>query len=108
MRIFMRVVGVILVLLGMANLAALFLIDIDDLISPTAVIVRYSLMAIAGVGFLLLKKWGIFIYLGSLAINWINYYTVYGGQGSSGPLWLSVPIPVGIVVLCYFAWSNLR
>ena len=76
MRILMRVVGVIHVLLGMANLAALVLIDIDDLISPTAVIVRYSLMAIAGVGFLLLREWGVFIFLGSLVINWVNYYTV--------------------------------
>ena len=108
MRILMRVVGVILVLLGMANLAALVLIDIDDLISPTAVIVRYSLMAIAGVGLILLKKWGIFIYLGSLAINWINYCTVYDVQRSSGPLWLSIPIPVGIVVLSIFAWISLR
>jgi len=108
MIILMRVVGVILVLLGMANLAVLVLIDIDDLISPIAVIVRYSLMAIAGVGFILLKKWCIFIYLGSLAINWINYYTVYDVQGSSGPLWLSIPIPVGIVVLSIFAWSSLR
>ena len=108
MLIVIRTVGVFLLLLAIVNLAALMFIDMDTLISPTAVIVRYSLMAIAGIGFILIRKWGVFVYLGSLAINWVNYFTVYESQGSASSLWYSIPIPLGISILSYFAWSRLR
>ena len=85
MLIAIRIVGIILLLLAVASLASLVFVDIDTLTSPIAVIVRYSLMAIAGIGFILLKKWGVFVYLGSFAINWISYFTVHEGQGSAGP-----------------------
>ena len=108
MLIVIRTVGILLLLLAIAKLAALVFIDMDTLIRSTAVVVKYFLMAIAGIGFILTRKWGGFVYLGSLVINWINDFIVYGGQGSVGPLWLSVPIPIAPGVLSYFSWSRLR
>jgi len=95
-------------LLALANLVSLAFISMSDLISPIAVLARYSLMAIAGVGFLLLRKWGVFVYLGSFTVNWINFFTVYKGHESVGPIWLSIPIPLAILILSYLSWSRLK
>lgn len=103
-----RAIGVFLAFFGLLNLVGLFFIDMTDLISPVAVLVRYSLMAIAGVGFLLLRKWGVFVYLGSFTVNWINFFTVYESHESVGPLWLSIPIPLAIVIVSYFSWGRLK
>ena len=107
-RIIVRLVGLFLLLVAIANLAGLVIIDRDMLISPTAVVVRYTLLAIAGTGFILTRKWGFFVYLGSFALNWMTYFTVYGGQGSVGPLWLSFPIPIAIGVVGCLAWRRLK
>lgn len=108
MLITVRIVGIFLLVVGLINLAAFAVIDTDALISPIAVAVRYSLMVLAGVGFVLIRKWGVVVYLGSLAINWISYFTLYQGQGAAGPLWLSIPIPLAICILSYFVWGRLR
>jgi hypothetical protein len=102
-----RIVGVALILLGAANLAGMFFIDLSTLINPATVAVRYSLMTVAGLGFVLTYKWAIFVYLGSLTINWIAFFLIYDGQ-SLGPIWLSFPIPVAITVLTYFTWDKLK
>ena len=57
---------------------------------------------------LIIIGWGVFVYLGSLGINWIIYFAVYDGQGSAGPLWLTLPVPLGICILSYFTWSRLK
>ena len=103
-----RTIGIFLVFLALANLVSLVFIDMVDLVNPIAVLVRYSLMAIAGMGFLLLRKWGVYVYLGSFTINWINFLTVYKGHESVGPLWLSIPIPLAILILSYLSWSRLK
>lgn len=108
MLIVIRIIGVVLLLLAALNLAGLAFIESSVLISPIAVAARYSLMAIAGLGFIFLQKWGVFVYVCSFAINWINYFTIYDGQGSAGPLWLSLPIPLGIGLASYLSWSRLK
>lgn len=107
MIIAVRIIGVLLAILGIANLASLFIIDLSILQSPVAVAVRYSLMCIAGVGFVLLYKWALAVYMTSMAINWIALFTVYDGQ-SVGPLWASIPIPLVIVVLTCLAWDKMK
>jgi hypothetical protein len=107
MIVAIRIVGVLLILLGFINLASLFAIDLSSLQSPIAVAVRYSLMCIAGIGFVLLYKWAFVVYLTSLALNWIAFFTVYDLQ-SVGPLWTTIPIPLVIAVLTYFAWDKLK
>ena len=107
MIIAIKVVGVLLVLLGMANLVSLFIIDLSTLVSPAAVITRYVLMVVAGTGFFFTRKWAIFVYLGSLAINWLAFFTIYEGR-SLGPVWLSFPIPIAVTLLTYFSWSQLK
>ena len=107
MLVAIRIVGVALILLGAGNLAALFVIDLATLTSPTAVAVRYSLMIISGLGFCLARRWAIYVYLGSFAINWIAFFIVYDGK-SLGPIWLSFPIPIAICALTYLAWDKLK
>ena len=108
MKIVIRIIGCLLLLLALANLVGLILIEKGTLISPITIVARYSLMAVAGIGFIILRKWGIIIYIISVAINWVTYFTVYGGQGSAGSLWLSIPIPLVICILSYCAWSKLK
>ena len=103
-----RAIGVFLAFFAFLNLIGLFFIDMTDLISPVAVLVRYSLMAIAGVGFLLLRKWGVIVYLGSFTVNWITFFTAYESHDSVGPLWLSIPIPLAIIILSYLSWGRLK
>lgn len=107
MSVSIRIIGGIFVLLGSINLVALWFTDLAYLISPPLVILRYTLMVISGIGFLLLRRWGLFVYATSFAINWIALFAVYEGK-ASGPLWLSLPIPVAVFVLCYFAWDRLK
>ena len=108
MKASIRIIGVLLILIGLLNLGGLFFIELSTLTSPAAVIFRYSLMTIAGIGFVFLLRWGVVIYFLSVVINWIVYFTVYGGEGTAGPLWLSIPIPLIIAVISYFAWKHLR
>ena len=107
MIICIKTIGLILILLGVANLAGMFAIELSMLTSPVAVVIRYSLMIIAGVGFFLTYKWAIFVYLGSLAVNWGTFFLIYDRQSLS-PIWLTLPIPIAISVLTYFAWGKLK
>lgn len=107
MKTSIRIIGFFLILIGLLNLGGLFLIELSLLTSPAAVLFRYSLMTIAGIGFVLLLRWGVLVYFLSVAINWIAYFSIYGGKGSVGPLWLSIPIPLIIAVISYFAWDRL-
>ena len=108
MKASIRIIGILLILIGLLNLGGLFFIELSSLISPNAVIFRYSLMTIAGIGFVLLLRWGLLVYFLSVAINWVVYFNVYGGKGSAGPLWLSIPIPLIIAVISYFAWKDMK
>ena len=108
MKASIRTIGIFLILIGLLNLGGLFFIELSSLTSTAAVILRYSLMTIAGIGFVLLLRWGVLVYFLSVAINWAVYFTVYDGEGSVGPLWLSIPIPLIIAVICYFAWKQMR
>ena len=99
--------GVMLTLLGVMSLAGVFVADAGMLISPAAVAVRYVLMCIAGIGFALLYKWAIGVYLLSLTINWITFFTIYDQQ-AIGPLWATIPIPVLICLLTGLAWKRLK
>lgn len=107
MKLTLRIAGVLLLIMGTANLAALYFIDTDLLQSPVTVGIRYFLMVAAGLGFVLLRRWGPVIYFSSVLINWITYFTIYGGEGSVTPLWLSLPIPLVILLISYFGWNTL-
>ena len=102
-----RIVGGLLVLLGAANLVGLFVIDPAVLKSPAAVFARHLLMIAAGTGFLLARRWAVYVYVASLLINWITFLTVYDAR-SFGPIWLTLPIPAAILILSGLAWGKLK
>ena len=102
MLVAIRFVGVLLIILGGMNLTGLFFMDHSALISPATVSLRYSLMLIAGLGFLFAYKWSVIVYFGSLAINWFALFAIYNGQSAS-PLWLSLPIPIAVAILSFLA-----
>jgi len=107
MLVAIKIVGISLIILGGMNLIGLLFIDLAVLTSPAAVSLRYSLMLIAGLGFLLAYRWAVIVYFGSFAINWVAFFTIYDGQ-SAGPLWLSFPIPMVVAILSYFAWDKMK
>jgi hypothetical protein len=107
MLIAIRIVGFFLIILGGMNLIGLLFTDLSVLISPATVGLRYSLMLIAGLGFLFAYKWSLIVYFGSLAINWFTLFAIYKGQ-SAGPLWLSLPIPIVVALLSYIAWDEMK
>jgi hypothetical protein len=106
-----RIVGAFFLLLGVISIVGLAYIGFSMVISPTVVVVRYSLMLVYGVGFLLLRRWAIFVYLGALAFNWIAFFTVYERAlpvPFDAPIWVSLLFPIGIVGLTWFAWPKLK
>lgn len=82
--------------------------DFDILTSPEAVFFRYSSMVLAGIGFLLMGKWSIFVYLLSLLINWITFFTIYEGRGSGSSHWYTVPIPMVVCAVTVHSWKSLK
>jgi len=108
MKIALRLIGIFLLLISTANIIALYFVDLELLRSPITAIVRYVLMLAAGLGFLFLYKWGVVIFFTSFFINWMTYFTVYSGEGSLVPIWLTIPIPMIVALVSYFGWSKLK
>ena len=54
-------------------------------------------MLVAGIGFVLLRMWGLYVFLFSVTINWITFYVVYDGASRNYPLYLGF---IGPVVIC--------
>ncbi len=97
-----------LILFAVMNAGALvYLMDSDALRSPLMVGLRAALMGLAGIGFVLLRKWAVLVYFGTVLLNWVAYFVVYGGEGSMVPLWMTVPVPLAIAVLSFMAWEKL-
>lgn len=108
MKYVFKIIGIAFILFGLLNLASLFFVDFELIKSPAAVAVRYFLMLLAGTGFLLLRRWGFYIYIFSVSLNFLLYFTVYNGEGSWTPLWFSVIIPVLISALVAYKWRVFK
>jgi hypothetical protein len=105
----LRVVGGVLFAVGLLNLGALlYLADSEALRSPVMVGIRHTLMCAAGVGFLMLRKWGAVVFAVSVLINWIAYFTIYDGRGTLESLWLAILLPLTIGLLLYATWNKLK
>ena len=105
----LRIIGGLFIIFALLNLTALLLPDARaHLISPSAVLLRYSLMFVAGIGFLMLRRWGLYVFLASVAINWITFYTVYEGASSGHPIWLGLVGPVLICFVFYYSWNATK
>ena len=102
--ILLRIVGGFLITLAVLNLASLALPEVRTiLISPLTVAVRYLLMLIAGIGFVMLRMWGLYVFLLSVAINWVTFYTIYHGASINYPLWLGFLGPLVICGIFYYS-----
>ncbi len=107
MVVAIRLVGLLLALLAVANLVALLVIEPGQLVSPVAVAVRYTLLLLAGTGLLLASRWGVVVYLVALAFNWTAFFTVYAGHLPVTPLWQTVPVPAVVLILSALAWRRM-
>jgi hypothetical protein len=103
-----QTLGLLLLLYAAINLVGVAFTNMEGLISPAAVVVRYSLLAIAGIGYMQLRKWGPLVYLCSLLMNWASFFALYEGHESLGPLWLAIPVPITVLVLSYMFWGQLK
>lgn len=107
--ILLRIIGGLFILFALLNLTALLLPDARaQLISPPIVLLRYSLMFVAGIGFLMLRRWGLYVFLTSVTINWITFYTVYEGSSRGYPIWLGLAGPVVICIVFYYSWDATK
>ena len=108
-KILVRILGALLMLWALFMLSRLLNPEIRDaVVSMPAFVTRYLGMLLAGLGFLLLRKWGLYVYLAFIAIQWVLYFTVYGGQGAQGPLWIGLLGPVLVVLVAGANWKHLR
>lgn len=80
----------------------------EKMISVPAVFVRYSLMVGYGLGFLLLRKWGVYLAVLAVTTNWVVFYAVYSGASVLSPVWASLLGPLIIGFIVYRSWGALE
>ena len=108
MKIFLRLVGLFLIVTGALNFWSLTVIGTEPLSSPTLFVLRNTLLVLAGVCYLLLLRWGAVIYFASLTFNWIAFMSIFNAEGAISSLWLTLPIPIIISVLSALGWSRMN
>lgn len=108
-KIAVRVVGVLLMAWSAYALSRLAIPEVRDALqSFPAVVARYAGLFVSGLGLVLLRKGGVFVYLAVIALHWVLYFTLYDGQGAAGPLWLGLLGPLLVVGLATINWKHLR
>jgi hypothetical protein len=104
-----RILGALLIIWALFVLSRLLNHEVRDLVvSMPAFVTRYLGMLLAGLGFLLLRKWGLYVYLAFIVIQWILYFAVYGGQGAQGSLWLGLLGPIIVATVAGLNWRHLK
>lgn len=104
-----RILGALLMIWALFVLSRLLNPDVRELVvSMPAFVTRYIGMFLAGLGFLLLRKWALYFYLVFIAIQWILYYTVYNAQGAQSSLWLGLLGPTIVATVAGVNWKHLR
>jgi hypothetical protein len=78
------------------------------IISMPTFVSRYLGMLTAGLGFVLLRRWGLYVYIAFAILQWVVFFTVYGGHSAQGPLWLGLVGPMTVVALAALNWKHLR
>jgi hypothetical protein len=108
-KIVVRVIGILLMAWSAYALSRLASPEIRDALqSLPAVVVRYAGLFASGLGLILLRKWGLFLYVAVIALQWVLYFTLYNGQGAAGPLWLGLLGPLLVMGLAALSWKHLR
>jgi hypothetical protein len=107
-KILLRFVGAIFLLVAIINLVGLALPEVRaHAISLPAVLIRYLFFLAAGLGLILLRKWGVYAVVVGVVVNWILFIVVYGGA-SAFPVWISLLGPLLLGALFYYSWAALR
>ena len=108
-KIIVRTVGVLLMVWSAYALSRLAVPDVRDALqSLPAVVIRYGGLLASGLGLVLLRKWGLLLYLAVTVLQWVLYFTLYNGQGAAGPLWLGLFGPLLLIALAALNWKHLR
>ena len=107
-KILLRFVGALFLLIAIINLSGLAMPDVRaQAISLPAALVRYLFFLAAGLGLILLRKWGVYAVVAGVVVNWILFIVVYGGA-SAYPVWISLLGPLLLGALFYYSWSALK
>ena len=108
-RVLMRIVGALYILAGLANLLGLADPGIRaQVISLGAVVLRYSMYVVVGVGMILLQKWSAYVLALSFLLNSAIFFTIYSGQSGSVPWYVSLVGPIILIALYRYTWPVLR
>ena len=108
-RIALRAVGWLLVVWSVVNLATLAIFPgvRETLISVPSVITRFSFALVAGLGFVLLRKWGLVVYGVGALIKLYQIFSIYGGLRTI-PVWVSVVVSALVIAVAVLNWRQLR
>lgn len=107
-KILLRFVGALFLLVAIINLAGLAMPEVRVQASNLpAVLIRYLFFIVAGLGLILLRKWGVYAVATGVVVNWILFIVVYGGA-SAFPVWISLLGSVLLGALFYYSWAALK
>jgi hypothetical protein len=104
-----KLVALLLLVLSVLGIASFFVPAVQaQLQYPYVMVLRYVGMLSAGIGLWLMFKWGLYVYLGSWALQVLLFFLVYGGVSQMGSPLIAVfgPIIVCVSVLPY--WMHLK
>ncbi|OYY94398.1 MAG: hypothetical protein B7Y41_06025 [Hydrogenophilales bacterium 28-61-23] len=108
-KILLRFVGAIFLLVAIINLAGLAMPELRaHVISLPAISIRYLFFLAAGLGLILLRKWGVYAVVAGVVVNWILFIVVYGARSSAFPIWISLLGPLLLGALFFYSWAALR
>lgn len=107
MLLLLQLIGSYLVLSSIVQLiATLNTLAIVNVSTP--LLSTYLLLAIAGVGFLMARKWALLFYSAGFITNWFTFFIISQEQNNIVSFWLNTPLPAITFALIAFNWQKFK
>ncbi len=107
MLLLLQLIGSYLALNSIVQLiAALNTFSVLSLSAP--LLATHLLLAIAGVGFLMARKWSLLLYIAGFITNWFTFFIISQEQNHVVSFWLNTPLPAITFALIVFNWQKFK